>query len=320
MITARTTIALSIALALVGYAFSDPPACPGDFNGDHQRNLSDLAQLLSNYGTTSGAAYEDGDMNGDGDVDISDLAALLAVYRELCPGVALPGEDCWLTECGNTRHDFSEYPLPADFFGPGSDPFDGVISLGSATGYIDTIVERKGTLVFDETLPSTAEVETEIVELNLVSCEPITVTIDYVDVQWDVEVDLSPTLPPAGTLAATKTHANGGTFDSILFVQPRYTFTRVDPPHDSHVWDTGAEGIPPIQFESSGAPWLHDETYEVCTFDNFAAGVQENAQGEPCGVEVCHTYPGPANHQHCMRPPAYPLCASPCPDCASGPH
>ena len=58
--------------------------CPGDLNGDGVVNLSDLAQLLGNYGTTSGAQYEDGDLDGDGDVDLSDLAALLGYYGTVC--------------------------------------------------------------------------------------------------------------------------------------------------------------------------------------------------------------------------------------------
>jgi hypothetical protein len=57
----------------------------GDFDGDGEVALSDLAQLLANYGTTSGAVYGDGDIDRDGDVDLSDLAALLAVYGESCP-------------------------------------------------------------------------------------------------------------------------------------------------------------------------------------------------------------------------------------------
>ena len=57
--------------------------CDGDLDGDI--DLSDLAQLLANYGTTSGACYEDGDIDLDGDVDLSDLAALLAVYGTTCP-------------------------------------------------------------------------------------------------------------------------------------------------------------------------------------------------------------------------------------------
>jgi hypothetical protein len=60
-------------------------ACFGDLDGDNDVDLSDLAQLLANYGTTNGAAYEDGDLDEDGDVDLSDLAALLAVYGTTCP-------------------------------------------------------------------------------------------------------------------------------------------------------------------------------------------------------------------------------------------
>ncbi len=59
--------------------------CPGDLDGDDDIDLADLAQLLANYGTTSGAIYEDGDLDADGDVDLGDLAALLAVYGTTCP-------------------------------------------------------------------------------------------------------------------------------------------------------------------------------------------------------------------------------------------
>ena len=58
--------------------------CVGDLNGDGQVDLSDLAQLLSGYGLTGGAEYEDGDLDGDVDVDLEDLAALLAHYGDIC--------------------------------------------------------------------------------------------------------------------------------------------------------------------------------------------------------------------------------------------
>ena len=58
--------------------------CLADLNFDAMVTLSDLAQLLSNYGMTDGAAFEDGDIDKDGDVDLSDLAALLAVYGMDC--------------------------------------------------------------------------------------------------------------------------------------------------------------------------------------------------------------------------------------------
>jgi len=60
-------------------------ALEGDLDYDGDVDLSDLAQLLSNYGMTSGATYEDGDIDGDEDVDLSDLAALLARYGLTCP-------------------------------------------------------------------------------------------------------------------------------------------------------------------------------------------------------------------------------------------
>ncbi|MFQ5805657.1 MAG: right-handed parallel beta-helix repeat-containing protein [Phycisphaerae bacterium] len=58
--------------------------CPGDLDGDGDSDLADLAQLLANYGTSSGAGYEDGDLDDDDDVDLNDLAMLLAVYGTGC--------------------------------------------------------------------------------------------------------------------------------------------------------------------------------------------------------------------------------------------
>jgi len=55
-----------------------------DLDGDNQVNLSDLSRLLSNYGTLSGATFEEGDLDGDGDVDLADLAALLGMYGDEC--------------------------------------------------------------------------------------------------------------------------------------------------------------------------------------------------------------------------------------------
>ena len=59
--------------------FAGGPAT-GDVDRDGDVDLADLAQLLANYNTPSGATYEMGDLDGDGDVDLADLAALLSVY------------------------------------------------------------------------------------------------------------------------------------------------------------------------------------------------------------------------------------------------
>jgi len=60
------------------------PPCIGDFDGNAQVDLGDLAILLANFGTTSGAGPEDGDTDGDGDVDLADLAVLLSSFGTVC--------------------------------------------------------------------------------------------------------------------------------------------------------------------------------------------------------------------------------------------
>ncbi len=55
-----------------------------DLDGDNDVDLEDLALLLGNYGTITGATYEDGNFDCDGDVDLADLAELLGHYGETC--------------------------------------------------------------------------------------------------------------------------------------------------------------------------------------------------------------------------------------------
>jgi len=66
--------------------------CSADIHGyDCYVDLSDLAQLLANYGMTTGATVLDGDIEpydefspGDGDVDLADLAEMLGQYGDDC--------------------------------------------------------------------------------------------------------------------------------------------------------------------------------------------------------------------------------------------
>ncbi|MBI5864449.1 MAG: hypothetical protein HZB38_08075 [Planctomycetes bacterium] len=58
--------------------------CLGDIDRDGQRTLQDLAFLLANFGTPSGATADDGDLDGDADVDLQDLANLLGVFGLPC--------------------------------------------------------------------------------------------------------------------------------------------------------------------------------------------------------------------------------------------
>ena len=60
-------------------------SCPGDLDKDGSVALSDLAILLSNFGTPSGETADDGDFDDDGNVDLADLAIMLSLFGTICP-------------------------------------------------------------------------------------------------------------------------------------------------------------------------------------------------------------------------------------------
>lgn len=187
-----------------------------------------------------------------------------------------------------TSADFSSAPIPADFFGPGSDPFDGIIYFQgdpiapSSLGQTDVLVLRSAD-PFDRTDapgPTMVTVPIEIVELSLRSVEPITVTAPGGPTFWDVHVVLpGPQVP--GDMVATKTHANGGLFDSVLPVQPVFTFTNVDDPSDMRSLAAPA----PFILEFQDVPWVHDIGPSLQVFvppgANFIPGVVEVVPGDP---------------------------------------
>lgn len=57
---------------------------PGDLNDDGDIDLSDLAALLSYFGTPSGATWPYGDLDGDEAVTLTDLAILLSNFGSSC--------------------------------------------------------------------------------------------------------------------------------------------------------------------------------------------------------------------------------------------
>jgi hypothetical protein len=218
-----------------------------------------------------------------------------------CDGRIPPGPDCWLTTCGDTSYDFCDTPIPADFFNPGSDPFDGNVLLrGAVPGETDTQVNRLQAMDLSGPPPLSQTVPIEIVQLSLVSCQPITVQIEGQETLWDIEVRLSDVAPPPGQMRVTKEHANGGTFQSEFAVQPLFIFIRVDDPSIIRVLDTGLEGLEPDHLtHPSGAPWvfrLRGPGRDGCG-RNFNPGAQEDpATGKQCCRKICH--PG-ATATHC---------------------
>ena len=184
------------------------------------------------------------------------------------PVVLNPGTDAFTTPPGGTsEEDFGCLPIPAGFFDPGSEPFDGVVvyrgePIGPAGPLFpaDTLVQRlqPGTLSGPG---ATTQVPVEIVALSLVSAAPITVTYTGGGFdQWNVSVCLSDAVPqPQGTM--TITHGpcvgEGGTFTSSLPVCPRLTFQRIG---DGAVrtLDPCALGMPPLAFNVADGHWVQN--------------------------------------------------------------
>ena len=186
-------------------------------------------------------------------------------------------------------------PIPAGFFDPGSDPFTSTVCLRGVPlgnpqyGDADTLISRSADPFDRCDLPSgtPSTVNIEIVALSLESVNPITVTHNggQNPEAWEVTVDLSPGGLPPGTpprtLTATKTHCNGGTYTSVLYVQPRFTFTKVSNPSEVRVLDTGMTGTPPVELvQSDPHPWVSDidpflgAMVDRCS--DFHANISEN--------------------------------------------
>lgn len=133
------------------------------------------------------------------------------------------GKDHFETQPGTTW-DFSTAPIPADFFGPGSEPFEGQVALQgvpmAGQGTTDTIVERFGDPDF--TPGPTATIPIEIVALNLISADPIPVGFNGGGTElWHVMIMLpSPGQTQSGQYELDQGSPPGGTlnFDSFFDV------------------------------------------------------------------------------------------------------
>ncbi len=177
------------------------------------------------------------------------------------------GSDFWSTVYagGQTYQDFSGQPIPADFFGPGSEPFTGRIDfMGGPIGesllgnQTDTIVTRTEDAVLRG--PGTeATVPIQITVLNLESVQPITVMIDGQETHWIVNVQAYPegTPTPPGTITIRQTSEFGGTFDSMLPVVPMFTFFNASDLTQQVVLN-GADNNINLQFHATGTPFLFD--------------------------------------------------------------
>lgn len=139
---------------------------------------------------------------------------------------------------GETYHNFQASPVPAGFFGTGSNQYAGSVPLvgvpvNPAVSDTDTIIHRNQ----DVLTPGSTTIT--MTALNLASINPITVTYsDNHTESWTVKVNLSDVKSSGGSMSF---NSDGSAFDSSLGVFPKFTFTRVSD-GTVKVLDTGGSG------------------------------------------------------------------------------
>jgi hypothetical protein len=191
----------------------------------------------------------------------------------LCAGVSwaidvLPGYDLFETGPPTFQGFWDALAVPPDFFGPGSDPFEGQVAfkgepLGSfptcpgSIGQTDMIVLRTVAAVLPG--PDSSDViPIEIIALSLISVDPITVTYQggTSPELWDVQMGLSTFVPSRGTMTVRQTSPLGGTFDSTIPVVAKFVFTHV-PSGETRTLDWGPLGLSDY-FYANDVPWQYD--------------------------------------------------------------
>jgi len=199
------------------------------------------------------------------------LTALLLLATPLRAGDDVEaGVDLWTTPgTGLTFDDFSGNPIPAGFFGLGSDPFTGRVELGGqplpdlggptapSVSPADTIVRRTQAA----SLPGSGSEDTvpiEIVGLSLVGTGPILVTYDggQSPELWSVAACLSSVLAQRpGSMTLRRQCPGGGSFagvfNSTLPVIPKLVFVREG---DGAI--RTLDPAPQLTLTTVGAPWV----------------------------------------------------------------
>ena len=172
------------------------------------------------------------------------------------------GDEQYTSPCGTLKFGAEgDYPeIPADFFGPGSDPFDGIVYLkgqnsdGSQNAQVDVAIPRKSDAAFNPPFPVTQSVPTEISALNFQSTDPIVVTwsTGAPDSFFDVYVELNPNASSTGTMEITENDDFGGDF--IYNLSVNYLIKFVDQnTGDIYMYDPASMGLSPLSYVSDAS-------------------------------------------------------------------
>jgi len=240
------------------------------------------------------------------------ICAATIAQNSFAQTVVSQGEDYWRTISipgAETNYSFSDVPLPADFFGPGSDPFTGTVQLEGlplpGLGQYDTIVRRNAdTAPLNITDSDTVPIE--IVALSLQSIDPITVTFNggMNPAEYDVRVCLSSSPQGIGSMSITRTEACGGTYVADFPVVPKFILTPTGG-GSALALDCGVEGCNLTLGTDGVADWA--EVGGAC-LDLPTCGIQTgsasvNIDTDCDGADDYVTVGGSANFQVGMKPP-----------------
>ena len=134
--------------------------------------------------------------------------AALALFAGDARAVA-PGFDLFQTDPEQNVFKFEgKYAIPAGFFTPDSQPFEGFVNFGgdplvtfqgNDVGNADTIVERTAPAVPGENGTAGDAAPIELRHLSLVSIAPIEVVTGQTTQLWDVRATESPVRTARGT-------------------------------------------------------------------------------------------------------------------------
>lgn len=179
--------------------------------------------------------------------------------------------------------DFGPKPIDGDFFGPGSDPFDGGIpgdqtsldptpDCPGAQGDISMLIERLD-LALLPSVGSSFIIDTEIIALSLVGSSPIVVTYNggLNPEFWNVEITLSPSASSTGLMTIRLDTPEGGTFDSYFLLQPYFTFTRES---DGQIRELDGAVLYQELIDVLNVPWVYEDPTLNCfsCSSNFIPG------------------------------------------------
>ena len=218
------------------------------------------------------------------------------------------GSDFWMVISGSGRTfvDFTDNPIPENFFDAASEAFAENIPFFGATfaqpelsPFVFFITQRTGAI----TLDGVGDVQTipvEPVAINLRSIEPITVVIDGEETLWTVEMRVSDVPQPPGVMTVRQDSETGGTFDMTLRITPWFRFTILSG-NQVVILDGSDDSNREIEFTVREVPWLFesgtcdaatldsplvlalfDQAIVAATTENFFASMAVNPETDEC--------------------------------------